>query len=588
MNYMEQVQCFSVSQPLCANSVGIGLSFQRVTIETLSDDTLLNVFRRCMDTAPQFWPTLAWVCHRWRQIIFTSPLGLNLRLHCTYGTPVLKTLDCWPTLPIIVQYGGFPNLKPPAPKDEDNIIVALKQSGRVSSIDLTVTSSLLEKLSAISEPFLGLEKLALFSRDTMPLALPNTFRWGPHLRTLHSTKIAFASFPQLLLPSQNLVDIQLHEIPISGYFAPDAFADSLSEMAQLETLSLHFLSLPPRRTYLNLPPQPGERVVLPSLTCFKYRGTSKYLDNLVARIDTPRLGDIDITLFSQPTMDTSQLGRFIERIEMQTSLTQAEVQTSPYAISISFTNSSTSGTPLRLQISCRQLDWQLSSMAQVCGQLSPFLFRVKELNIDTTQSPNGQDDLGGEQSLDLFRAFGAATDLRVAGVLVSDILCALRPADRGRTNETSALPALRNLHADKPIEMHGLSWDAIQSFIISRSLSGRPVKVHVPSYQCHICHANFEQQQALKCHLGGKHVYQFLCSYCGDFECTPSRGLAHLLREHLEDKHPDVARNDKVISNPFLTSLSPLQHESLVYRHGSVRAPELAVPFTTVTPPQSL
>ena len=93
-------------------------------------------------------------------------------------------------------------LDPPAPEDEDNIIAALKQSDRVSSISLTVTSSLLEKLSTISEPFSELEELVLLSQDNLQLTLPSAFRWGPRLRTLHSTRIAFPSLPQLLSPSR--------------------------------------------------------------------------------------------------------------------------------------------------------------------------------------------------------------------------------------------------------------------------------------------------------------------------------------------------------------------------------------------------
>ena len=122
------------------------------------------------------------MCQRWRQTVLGSPLSLDLRLYCTYGTPVLKTLECWPPLPLVVNYGGSPKLDPPSPKDDVNIIAALKQSGRVSSISLTVTSSLLEKLSAISEPFSELEELALMSQDNVLLTLPSTFRWGPLLR----------------------------------------------------------------------------------------------------------------------------------------------------------------------------------------------------------------------------------------------------------------------------------------------------------------------------------------------------------------------------------------------------------------------
>ncbi len=81
-------------------------------------------------------------------------------------------------------------LDPPAPEDEENIMAALKQSDRVYSITLTVTNSLLENLSTISEPFSELEELVLLSRDNVQLTLPSAFRWGPHLRALRSTRIA--------------------------------------------------------------------------------------------------------------------------------------------------------------------------------------------------------------------------------------------------------------------------------------------------------------------------------------------------------------------------------------------------------------
>ncbi|KAH9011644.1 hypothetical protein EDB84DRAFT_1007653 [Lactarius hengduanensis] len=530
----------------------------------LYDDVFLNIFRDYLDAAPRTWPTLTYVCQRWRQIVHTSPLGLNLRLYCTYGTPVLKTLDCWPTLPIIVQYGGLPDLDPPSPEDDDNIMAALKRSGRVNSISLTATSSLVGKLSAISEPFSELEELVLLSRDNMQLSLPNTFRWGPHLRTLRSTRIAFPSLPQLLSPSHDLVDIQLHEIPSTGYFSPEAFANALSGMTHLRTLSLHFLSLPPRRNHLSLPPLLGERVVLPALVSLKYRGTSKYLDSLAARIDAPTLGYIDITLFSQPTMDASQLGRFVERTGIQTPLSRADVQISADAISIFFFNSSTP-TPLRLQISCKQLDWQLSSMAQVCDQFSPFIFRVNNPRINMTQ-PSGQDDADSDQWLELIRAFGGATGLPVASELTTVILCALGLVEEGHI---TVLPSLRHLHIENPMAMNEPSWDCLLSFITLRSRSGHPVKVNVTFYQCHICHASFREQKGLDRHLVDEHAYRYMCLYCDDFECTP--GHKDVFREHLERKHPESVRNDTLISDTFLRlfNLSPL-----VDRHSSLRAPE--------------
>ena len=573
------------SAPL-SDPFGVGLFPRQLTIEVLSDDIFLNIFRHYLGAIPRFWPTLVGVCQRWRQIVLMSPLGLNLRLYFTYRTPVLDVLGHWSELPVIIQYGGGPNLDPPAPNDDDNILAALKQSGRVSSISLTVTSSLSEKLSAISEPFTELEHIVLYSQDNLQLTLPSTFRWGTRLRTLHSTRIAFPSFPHLLLPSQDLVDVQLHEIPITGYFSPEAFANALSGTAQVRSLLLHFHSLPPRRDYLGSPSPSGERVVLPALACLNYRGTSTYLDSFVARIDAPLLGEIDITFFFQPTMDASQLGRFIDRrLEMQTPPVQADLQadveTSAHAISISFTDSSASAS-LRLQISCRQLDWQLSCMAQVCDQFSLFLSRVEELRINTTQSSSGQDDVVGEQWVDLVRSLSGARDLWIAENLTTDFLRALDQASDGGAIVFSTL---RLLSVENPTEMNEPSWDALLSFIKSRALSGHPVKVNVPS-QCHVCHECFRQQTELEHHFANKYAFQIVCSYCKE-PVSSKPGNDHQFWSHLVIKHSRVARKDVLLSNPSLTYPTTLELEDLRRRHSSWLAPDVVASLTTTTEPHS-
>jgi hypothetical protein len=135
-----------------ANLFLVGLS-QPSPAEMLPDDVLLNIFRHYIHDSPQVWPTPTYICRRWRQTVLNSPLGLGLRLYCTHGKPVLRALDYFPPVPLIVSYGGSPRLYPPAPEDEENIMAALRQSDRVESISLTVTNTLVEKLSEISEPF---------------------------------------------------------------------------------------------------------------------------------------------------------------------------------------------------------------------------------------------------------------------------------------------------------------------------------------------------------------------------------------------------------------------------------------------------
>ena len=480
----------------------------------------------------------------------------------------------------IERFVQIPNRYPPSLEEDDNIIAVLKQSDRVNSISLTIISSLLEKLSAISEPLSELEELVLQSQGDAHGTLPSTFLWGPRLRTLHLTRIAIPSLLSLLSPCQDLVDLHLHEIPSSGYFSPEAFADALSGTPQLRSLTLHLLSFPRRQSHLVLPPPPGERVALPALTCLNYRGTSKYLDSFVARLDAPRLGEIKIRFFYQPTMDASQLGQFIERTEIHTSLIQADVKTSADAISISITDSSAS-TPLRLQISCKQLDWQLSCMAQVCDRVSPFLFHVSKVGISTFQSPDEKNGVGGEQWLDLLRSFkfGAAKSFGVNGQLTADILYTLCPANEGNT---TMLPSLRQVHLKEPMAMDGPSWNSVQSFITARSISGHPVEIKAPSYQCHICHDSFVDRQEFKRHFRDNHAHQILCSYCDDFEFTPGHFDLALFREHLGSKHPEIARKDPIISMPSLTIS---QFDSLIHRHSSLRAPVIIRSSPTSTAP---
>ena len=511
----------------------------RIDHEMLSDDILLNIFLQYLDATPRLWPILTHVCRRWQQVVLRSPLGLRLRIYCSYGTPVLKTLHCWPPLPLVINYGGYPMLKPPAPKDNVNIITALKQSNRVTLIHLTLTNSLLEKLSTISEPFAELEELVLLSQDKLQLTLPNAFGWGERVRTLHVTGIAIPTLPRLL-SSTYLVDVQLHEIPMAGYVSPQVFASALSGASHLGSLSLHFLSYPPRRNYVGLPPPGGHRIVLPALTCFKYRGISKYLDSFVAIIDAPHLRDIDITFFSQPTMDASQLGQFIERIGMNAALSEAHIQTSIRAISISFKSSSPSAR-LQLQISCKQLDWQLSSIAQVCGQFSPFVSGVQRLVFNTSELSSEQDDVDDEQLLQLIRSFGGARTLSIAGKFTTGTLCVLQLADEEYTADTIILPALSNLRVQEPVPLlHGPFWDAKRSLVTSQGPSIHSVK---------------------------RHAYEIVCSYCGDFCFT--QGYIRLFQKHLNMEHPKVAQKDKLISQS--SSLTFLQRNTLVNRHCSLR-----------------
>ena len=186
------------------------------------------------------------MCRRWRYIIFGSPQSLDLRLFCTYGTPVKDNLDCWPALPIVMRYAGlsYPSPSPEAAEDEDNIIAALQHQDRICQIQLAVTTPLLERLATLAQdPLPVLQHLELSSQSETELILPTECFGGPfpRLRVLHVTRIAFPALQRLLLSAEDLVSLNLEASPSSRYISPEAFMNCFLVMTRLETFRVHFL-----------------------------------------------------------------------------------------------------------------------------------------------------------------------------------------------------------------------------------------------------------------------------------------------------------------------------------------------------------
>jgi hypothetical protein len=385
---------------------------------------------------------------------------------------VLKTLDCWPALPIVVEYGGYPALSPPAPEDEDNIVAALRRSDRVRSIHLTVTMSLLTKLYSIVAPFTNLEDLVILSLDDVGVTFPNAFRWGPHLRTLHLTGIALPPLPPLLSSSKDLVDLQLHEIP---YISPESLWNTWSGMTQLRLLSLRFDSL----HYLTLADSfgiyspPKKRVVLPTLTCFKYRGTSECLDRLVAGFDAPYLENIEIISSDILIYYATRLRGFIDRIETQKSHRQADILLSERSVSISVTQPLPSC--LKLQVICEPSNQQLFPISRFLFFFSAFFLCLEDLRIEATGLSSRRDGLN--RWLEVIRTFRSMKRVHLAGdfsTLSTDFAHALQIS---QVRPEAVLPALRNLYISQPGPRHEPLRIAVVSFMVFRRLSGYPIEV---------------------------------------------------------------------------------------------------------------
>ena len=190
----------------------------RAIVEILTDDILLEVFDWYRQTLLEQWTntwkwvTLVHVCSRWRQIVFGSPCRLDLWLPCTYGTPVRKRLDCWPSLPIFIKYWANLEFRPPSSEDEDNLIAALERPDRVRRIQLAVTSSQLEKVAErMQMAFTGLTSLSLWlAKGTTP-TLTKTFLAvcsSPRLRDISLVGVPLPRLPQLLASTIELVSLR--------------------------------------------------------------------------------------------------------------------------------------------------------------------------------------------------------------------------------------------------------------------------------------------------------------------------------------------------------------------------------------------
>jgi hypothetical protein len=464
----------------------------RVTIDMLPDVALLGIFdcfvnqareeeRYWPSTEIEAWHTLVHVCRTWRTIVLGSPHRLALRLLCMDKTPVKETLAVWPPLPIVIMQVGQPT-------QMDNIILALEHNDRVCRIDLldVMNPELEEFLAAMQQPFPALTELGLVLDEDLDdeiidaPVIPESFLGGsaPRLQRLELARIPFPGLPKLLLSATDLVTLSIWGIPHSGYISPEAMVRCLSTLTRLDSLEIGFKSPLSRPVRESRRPHPPTRSTLPTLTAFRFAGVSEYLEDLVARIDAPLLDFFFITFFHQLIFDNPQLVQFYARTPNIQPAVEAGIVF--FNDRVLITSASTSPRQIELTISCRQSDWQLSSLAQVCSSSLPeaFIPKVERLYIYDYENeydrPRWQDDIEDSQWLEVLQPFTALKDLHLS----REFLPRIAPAFQELAGErvTEVLPALQSLFLE---ELHpsGPVWEAIEKFVAARQLAGHPIAV---------------------------------------------------------------------------------------------------------------
>jgi len=463
----------------------------RVTIGMLPDYALLEIFHFYKDedfsnrntvTKVWKWRTLMQVCRQWRRVVFGSPRRLDLRLVCTNTTPTTRLLDIWPPFPIIVSLP--PQYRVVDENGVDNLIAALKCRDRISEIGLfDVSGPIIENLVTVLHGSLPvLTDFTLTSTDESVPVLPETFLGGfsPRLETFSLKGIPFLSFPKFVLSFTHIVDLDLSEIPSSGYISPEVMATCLAALHNLGVLFIGFRS--PSSRPLQLSPPNLTRAALPALSSLYFSGVSEYFEDFVARIDTPRLTRLNITFFMDLIFDIPRLRNFIDWTGGIKHFDGAAIEFfSGRAIRIVFGPSPLppeGPLPFQLEIRCERPDWQLSSMAQIFSQQLPLLSHVEQLTISEFRLGSFEwkevPDMDSSQWLELFRLFVAARSLHVSEGLVSPVAGALQ--DLTEQMATEVLPVLQTLSLEG-LEPSGPVHEAIKSFATARQLSHQPVVI---------------------------------------------------------------------------------------------------------------
>jgi len=465
-----------------------------MTIDILPDDVLVEIFDFYIivddrgSYAPlNTWHALVHVCRRWRYLVFASPRRLNLRLVYHGHRPISEVLDTWPVLPITLISRLESSELPKSDQRRDNLVAALESEhyNRISEIHISeTTSSHWERLAAaMKKPFPNLTYLDVslyFSRFSV-LVLPDSFLGGsaPRLRTLKLTGVRFPSMQKPLSSANGLVKLTLLNIPDYGYISFDAMATALKVMTRLESLHLDFRSALsfPEPTNQHLPPP--MRFVLPALTELIFRGVYPYLEDLLARIDAPLLYRLRITFFKDPNFDVPELRRLVGHTEDFKAFDYAVVSVFNYSIMLDLKTEAVDHLRwLAIEIACKELDLQVSSLAQLCSSSFSLISTLEELKIvesDYLSSSHWKCDTDDTRWVELLDSFTAVKNLYLTDEVARRVCGALRDPSRERVTEV--LPSLRNVFVNGSRSSFEHIEEAMRPFVAARQLSGHPLAI---------------------------------------------------------------------------------------------------------------
>jgi len=251
----------------------------------------------------------------------------------------------------------------------------------------------------------------------------------------------------------------------------------LATLPRLEVFAITFqdASLRPGR----ISPPPARRSVIPALTKFTFQGAFQYLEDFVARIDTPRLERVSIIYLDQPDdFQVTQLPDFVDRSigpELAPSRrAHVRFQFDEVTFTLSRDYETYQGWGRRFvatTISHEEFDSpHVSDVAQVLSQFSAALCTVVHLELDAQFDGSAHSDRAYDVDwLHLLRQFLAMRTLHVSMELAGPVSLALEGITAEMVNEV--LPSLGL------ICLEGEPASFLESILAIRESSDHPITV---------------------------------------------------------------------------------------------------------------
>ena len=249
-------------------------------------------------------------------------------------------------------------------------------------------------------------------------------------------------------------------------------------MPQLENLAILLaFPVPNRDVERQLTNTPNATpVTLSVLRFFRFRGASTYLEALVHQINTPLFEKLLIYFYNQLTFLVPRLRQFMHRTENLSLVPRFENVKLEFfnkrAFMALYPRGELNTHAFSINVDCRHLDWQVSSMVQIFNSINPIPSTVEHLTLQYSvhnQSSEEHHEIDRIEWRKLLRPFSNVKTLHVDNVLVKEVSRSLRLDDGELPPEL--FPELQEL----TYSGSGDTRDAFKSFIEARQNAGHPV-----------------------------------------------------------------------------------------------------------------